>query len=308
VRGRTQIALSLCALAACVLAVAFSAASFTDSETNPQTATAIADWVAPSVTASVIANTSGGSVGYVKAKGSYYVYAQVVESGNPASGTESVKADLSSITSGASAVTLKAGSYTVGGVSYSYRSESQTAGSGTGAKSYALALSDKAHNSSSQSFSGTVLGSFAGGKLETSNASGGNEGKPEQGDTVTFTYDNPPEPSSIVAGWTGSTPVSVSVTITQSSSNDTLSFASGSLGTVELKGNYVSKTVAFSNSSLTLSGNAIVLTLGSPAASSSLEDDNSSRQPVWKPSSSARDLADNACATTSVTAGKELQF
>lgn len=310
VRLRAQIALSLVALAACVLAVAFSAASFTDSEQNPQTVTAIADWTAPSAEASLIAPTSGGTPGYLKSsKPTYFVYAKVVDSGSPASGISSVKANVSNLTSGQTAVTLAAGTYSVGGVSYNYRSASLTAGTLTaGGKAYSLALADKAGNTGGAGFSVNVLSGFAASSFATANMSGGNEGKPEKGDTATFAYDSAPLPSSIVSGWSGESPVSVTATITQSASNDTLTVSGAGLGTVELKGNYVSKTVTFTSSSLTLEGSLIVLTLGTPSSSSSLGDDNSNRAPIWKPSSSARDLAENACSTASVTAGKDRQF
>ncbi len=307
---RVQTAMSLVALAACVLAVAFSAASFTDSEQNPQTLTAIADWTAPSAEASVIAPTSGGTPGHLKAaKPTYYVYAKVSDSGNPASGIGAVKANVSSLTSGQTAVTLTAGAYSVGGVSYNYRSASLTAGTLTaGSKAYSLALADKAGNTGSAEFSVNVLTGFAASSFATTNVAGGNEGKPEKGDTAIFTYNSAPLSSSIVSGWSGGSAVSVTATITQSASNDTLTVSGAALGTVELKGNYVSKTVSFTSSMLTLEGNSVVLTLGTPSSSSSVEDDNGNRAPVWKPSASAKDLAENACATTSVTASNDRQF
>lgn len=152
-------------------------------------------------------------------------------------------------------------------------------------------LVDKAGTTSGAEFSVNVLASFAANSFATTNVSGGNEGKPEKGDTV-FAYTSAPLPSSIISGWSGGSPVSVTATITQSSSNDTLTVSGAALGTVELKGNYVSKTVTFNSSSLALSGNSIVLTLGTPSASSSLKDDNANRAPIWKPSSSAKDLAE----------------
>ena len=309
-RLRVQLALSLVALAACVLAVGFSAASFTDSKQNPQTVSAIADWTSPSAEASVIAPTSGGTPGYLKsAKPTYYVYAKVSDSGAPASGIASVKANVNNLTSGQTAVTLTAGSYSVGGVSYNYRSAALTAGTlSAGSKSYSLALADKAGNAGSAEFSVSVLVSFAGASFATTNVSGGNQGMPEKGDTAVFTYNSAPLPSSIVSGWSGASPVSVTATITQSSSNDRLEVTGANLGSVELKGNYVSKTVSFTGSALSLSEGSVVLTLGTPGASSSLEDDNSSRAPVWKPSSSAKDLAENACSTASVTAASARQF
>ncbi len=272
-RPRAQTAISLVALAACVLAVGFSAASFTDTTQNPQTVSAAADWIAPSAEASTIAISATNNAGYIKSKGTYYVYANVVESGNPASGVASVKANVGNITSGQTAVSLVAGSYTVDGASYDYRSAQLTADGVTGAKSYTLKLEDKAANSRTQEFSVNVLGAFAGSKFDTANGPGGKEGKAEKGDILTFTYSNVPEASTILSSWTGSSPASVSVTITQSSNNDSLTVSNTSLGSVALKGNYVSSTVTYSGSSMALSGSSIVVTLGAPNSSSSIEEE-----------------------------------
>lgn len=310
-RSRTAVALSLLALAACVLTVGFSAASFTDSSQNPQTVSAVADFLAPSAGASAIGKTQGGAVGYVKASGTYYVYANVTESGNPASGVASVKADVSAITSGQTAVSLSAGSFTAGGVSYNHRSAQLTASSTlkAGALTYSLTLADSAGNSRTRSFSATAdNGPFAASAFSTGNVGGTNTGKPEQGDTVTFTFSNAPEPASILSGWSGAAAASVSVTITQSSSNDSLAVSGVNLGSVALKGNYVSKTVTFSGSSMVLSGDSVTITLGTPSATNSLEDDNTSRAPVWTPSASAYDRAANACSTATVTATSSRQF
>lgn len=282
---------------------------FTDTTSNSQTVSAAADWTAPTAEASAIAKSQGGTVGYVKEKGTYYVYAQVAESGNPASGVASVKANASTITSGQTAVPLVAGSYTAGGVSYDYRSAQLTASSGlaAGAKSYSLTLVDGAGNSRTQTFSATVdNGPLSGSSFSTANG-GAIGGKPEQGDTVTFTYSKAPEPSSILAEWSGAAAASVSVTITQSASNDSLSVPGANLGTVALKGDYVSKTTTFNSSSMVLSGNSVTITLGNPGASSALEE-KTKRAPVWTPSASVYDRAANACSTANVTAVSERQF
>jgi hypothetical protein len=296
-------------LATCVVTVALSAASFTDTTRNPQSVSAIADWTPPSAEASVIAPTSGSTPGYLKASASYYVYAKVVDSGNPASGIGSVKANVASLTSGQSAATLTAGSYTVGGVTYNYRSSQLTAGSSTGAKAYSVAMTDKAGNSATQQgLSVAVLGAFAGSGFETTGVGGGNEGKPEKDDTATFTFNSAPLPSSIVSGWSGVSPVTVSATIAQSSNNDKLEVSGANLGVVELKGNYVSKSVTFTGSTLTLDGDSVILTLGAPSSSGNLVDENGSTAPIWKPSSSAKDLAENSCSTSSVSGTKKRQF
>ena len=119
-----QIALSLVALAACVLAVGLLGRELHRHRAEPadgQRGRRLAS--APSASASVIAKPQGGTAGYVTLESAtYYVYANVADSGNPASGIASVKANVSNVTSGQTAVALVAGSYTVDGVSYNYRS------------------------------------------------------------------------------------------------------------------------------------------------------------------------------------------
>ena len=77
---------------------------------------------APTVTATVIGQASGAVVnGYVQDNAGYYVYTNVTD--NSGTGIQSVTANLANVTSGDTAVTLTAGSYTApGGGSYAYRS------------------------------------------------------------------------------------------------------------------------------------------------------------------------------------------
>ena len=302
-------ALSLAALAASVLVAGFSAASFTDTEQNPQTVSAAADWVAPTAGASAIARTQEGATpGYIKAGATYYVYANITESGNPASGIASVKADVSAITSGQTAVSLVAGSYTVGGAGYNYRSAQLTAGSSlsAGSKSYSLALADTAGNSRSQSFSVTAYGAFKGAELETENTSGGAEGKAEKGDTVSFEFNNEPEAQSIVSGWDGSGTKSVTVSIVNSASNDSLSVSGATIGTVALKGNFAESTITFTGSSMSLSGSTVTIALGTVSGAARTETGKT--KAVWTPSASNLDLAGNACSTSTVTGANKKQF
>ncbi len=310
-RWRGVIALCLAALAACALAVGFSAASFTDSTQNPQTVGAVADFLPPSASVSVVGKAEGGAAGYVRAGGNYRVYANVTDSGNPASKTSSVKANVSALTAGQTAVALTAGSYSFDGVTYNYRSAQLKAGGaiGAGTKSYALTLLDGAGNSGVESFSVTVNGPFAGSSFATANAPGNDSGEPEEGDTVSFTYNDAPEPTSLKSSWDGDA-VSVKVSIADSSGNETLSVSGVSLGSVSLKGDYVAsgKTVSFSSSSMTLGDSTVTIVLGDPSSSSSVDDDNGNRAPVWAPSSAADDLAGNACSTAPVTGANARQF
>ncbi len=312
-RGRGAFALSLTVLAVGALTVGLSAASFTDTSQNPQTVSAIPDFLAPSAGASAIAKSEGGISGYVRAGGNYRVYANVTDSGNPSSKVSTVKAEVAAITAGQTAVALSSGSYTIDGVSYNYRSAQLKADGGlvAGAKSYALTLTDGAGNSRVQGFSVTVdNGPFAGSSFATANVKDGNSGKPEEGDTVTFTFNDAPEPESIRSSWDGDSGETVKVSIADSSGNETLTVSSTDLGPVSLKGDYVAsgKTVNFSGSSMALSGSSIVITLGSPSSAGNLNDDEASRAPVWSPSSSVYDAAGNPCSTATVTGASAKQF
>ncbi len=311
-RGRSALALSLTALAACLLTVGFSLASFTDTSQNPQTVTAAADFLAPSAGASVVGKAEGGAAGYARVGGNYRVYANVTDSGNPSSKTSSVKANVSALTAGQTGVALTAGSYTFDGVSYNYRSAQLKADGGVsaGTKSYALTSLDGAGNSRVQNFSVVVdNGPFAGSSFATANGSGNESGEPEEGDAITFTYNDVPEVETIKSSWEGEA-VSVKVSIADSSGNETLSVSGVSLGSVSLKGDYVDsgKTVSFSSSSMTLSGSAVTIVLGEPSSTSTINDDNGSRAPVWTPSSAADDRAGNACSTATVTGANTRQF
>jgi hypothetical protein len=311
VRYRIQIALSLVGLAACVLAVGFSAASFTDSKQNPQSVSAVTDFLAPSASASTIGKSQGGLDGTIRPGGTYYVYANVADSGNPASGIASVKADVSAITSGQTAVSLgtSGGPFTVDGVSYDYRSAQLTASSSlsAGTKAYKLTLTDAAGNSEVQEFSVSVVANtaFKASSFATDD-NGGTEGKSEKGDTVTFTFNKAPDPYSVASGWNGASTKSVTVSITNDGEEDDLSVAGTNIGSVELKGDYTSSTATFSSSSMSLSGSVVTVVLGT--ASGSVKTDTGKSRAVWAPSGSLFDLVGNVCSTSSVSSGNQKQF
>lgn len=311
-RGRGAAALFLSALAACALAVGLSAASFTDSVQNPQAVSADTDFLAPIAGASVIAKTQGGVGGHVRAGGTYYVYADVSDPGNPSTGIASVKANVSAITSGQTAVSLSAGSYSVEGVPYGYRSAQLTASSSlsSGTKAYSLALTDGDGNARGQSFSVTVDNlALAGSDFETANASGGTTGRAEKGDTVAFVFNKAVDPNSVVSGWNGSGVKSVTVSISDTSSNDTLTVAGATVGSVRLRGDYTNsgKTTTFTESSLTATGSTLKIVLGTDA-SGTARTETTKNAPEWTPSSSIYDFAGNACSTSKVTGENTRQF
>jgi len=276
--------------------------------------TAATDFRAPSASASAIGKTAGGVAGQIKQGGTYYVYAEVGDSGNPASGVSGVKANVSTITSGSTAVSLAAGSYSVGAVSYNYRSSSLTAGSTLAAGSYAysLTMTDAAGNSATKSgFSVTVDNSApAGSDIQATNG-GSIAGRAEAGDKMSFTFSAEIDPNSVLAGWNGGgTSVVVHLNNGAGSSNDTVTIFNAAnttqlpLGSVSLgRADYTSASLTFgatgTASSMTMSGNTVTITLGTQSAAATTAASTGTMS--WTPSATATDAAGNAVSTTAVT-------
>src|SRR5689334_19617083 len=122
-RSRVTVAAVMVAIGAAVGMVGcFTYSAFSATKTRSgDVFAAAADWTAPTVSGSGIdrsADSSPGTPGYVRPSTTYQVYANVTDTGNPASGTSSVAANVSAISSGQTALALSSGSYTAGGVSY----------------------------------------------------------------------------------------------------------------------------------------------------------------------------------------------
>ncbi len=148
--------------------------------TDQATASVTVDATPPAVSASTIALTSSTTTfGYVAQGSQYYVYANASDSGG--SNLASVVADVHTVTTGQTAVTLSAGTYTVGATTYGYRSAALTASSplSEGSKSYSVTATDGVGNSSgavsgsvtvdntAPTVSGTVIAPTSGGTAGT---------------------------------------------------------------------------------------------------------------------------------------------
>jgi hypothetical protein len=276
--------------------------------------TAATDFRAPSVSASTLAKTTGGTTGQIKKGGTYYVYANVSDTGNPASGVTGVTANVSTITSGSTAVALSAGSFTAGGVGYGYRSASLTAGTGlaAGSYSYSLTTTDAAGNSKTQSGYGVVVDNTvpAGTDVQTANGATTN-GLAQAGDTISFAFSKAIDPNSILSGWSGSsTNVVLRLNNGSGSANDTVTAYNATnatqlpLGSVNLsRADYTGANVTFgatgTASSMAMSGNTITITLGTQSAAATTAAATGTM--IWTPSAAATDPAGNGTATTAVT-------
>jgi hypothetical protein len=260
------------------------------------------DWVAPAG-ASVIATTTSTTGGYISKGSSYRVYANATDTGNPASGVASVTANVSAITTGQTSVALAAtgGPWSVGGVSYSYRSGALTANDplSPGPTAYTLRLTDghSPANSRTQTFAVIVENSAPAGADVQANV--GN-GVPDAGDIIVFTYSEPMDPASILAGWTGSgTGAQVLFRNGDCGANDsaTVLDAGGGngvhLGTVCV-GDVVNGNRTFAASTMALSGAAVTVTLGGNPAGTKAASNTTLG---WIPSALATDIAGNAAST-----------
>jgi hypothetical protein len=280
---------------------------------------AATDWAAPTVSASVISKSPGYSSGFVKQGGTYYLYANVSDAGNPASGVSTINANVSSITTGATSVALTAGSYTVEGVSYGYRSASRVASNplAAGSKTYSITSTDAAGNSRTQSTFSVTVDNTAPAASDVQAANGGSiVGRPEQNDTITYTFAEPIDPESILTGWTGSA-TNVVVRVNNASPDTVTIFNAANTtqlppGTIDLgRNDYVGANRTFgatgTASSMVRSGSTITITLGTQSGAGTTAGANGTM--TWTPSTATYDRAGNAgtatAATESGTADKE---
>ena len=273
--------------------------------------TAAPDFVAPRATATVVARAGATATDLVSRGIVYYVYADVVDSGNPASGVASVTADVSALSPGQTAVALNAGSYSVGGVSYNRRSAALVAYKflPEGTVSYSLTMTDAAGNSATEEgFSVHIDNTpIAAVDVQTENGSA-TAGRAQQGDRIVYTFSEEPDPGSILAGWDGSaTDVVVRLdngyedTVRIFDENDAGELP---LGTIELgRRDYTNRDRTFGASgepsTMVLQGDEIVITLGTQSGNTRKARRNGTMR--WGPSSSPTDQAGNAMSTTPAT-------
>ena len=298
-------------------------ASFAGATSNGSNSfSADTDFTPPSITAGPVIDRSGdcspNTTGFVHQGGAYFVYANATDTGgNPSSGVSTVTADASNVTASQSSasMTTSGGPWTVASTSYNYRSSSITADNplAAGSKNYSVTATDAHSNSTNASASVTVDDNAPSATdVQTTNKTGGTQGKAEQNDTITFTFSETIEPCSILSGWDGtSTNVSLhigdntgtggfdKVTIYQTDNTTVIP-----LGTVTLgANNYVkgSTDTIFNPSTMVQTGSAITITLGTLTTTAGNVTTGGAGNMVWTPSATANDPAGNACSTTTRT-------
>jgi hypothetical protein len=213
----TRLAVVILAVLALGGGVAYAA--FSARSENPTTIRAADDFFAPNASAVALGKTAGttgdgiGTAGFLRQGGTFRVYANVTDTGNPASGTApgTVRADLSTFWPASTSVALDPlpTAVTVDGQSYTHRSAALVLPNPTAAsasRAVSLTLTDVAGNTRSRPGIATVaIDNTApiATDVATANRTGGITRQPEAGDTITFTYAEPIDPTSLSAGWDG---------------------------------------------------------------------------------------------------------
>ena len=310
-------------------AVGLTAAAFSGTTTEQIDVTAHTDWTAPAASPIAIAKSTGGEEGYIKQAGTYRVYANMTDTGNPAAGVGTVTADASAITVGQTAAAMSTGGpFTINGTSYSHRSAVLTAKTPlTGTPAFTIAAVDLASPANTMSAaSGTVTMDNTAPtptSIATSNA-GGTAGRPLIGDTITFTWQASEviDKYSISANWTGATlncVVRINNNVAATGNNDQLLVYDSTNTTVlPLTGatgvnlgtqGYLTTSRTFgatvTASSISRSGNSITVTLGTASGATTTSAAGSM---VWNPSATATDRAGSASGTATITAASKAEF
>ena len=289
------------------------------------------DFRAPLASASIIAKSAPYLAGKVKQGGSYRIYANATDSGNPASGIASITADVSNVTTGQTAVTLSAGSFSAQGVSYGYRSAALTANGslGEGAKSFTLGLTDADANTRTQTGFSVTVDNTAPVTADVQAPNHGTTGRAEATDTITYTFSEQVDPDTILSGWDGSaTNVVVHVlddallflglgndnlVVFNSADTTQLPLGEVDLGRVDYAGGGLLGGDAFygatgTKSSMVQSGSTITITLGTASGKVLTASGNGTM--TWAPSTTPTDAAANAMSSAShaETGGADREF
>lgn len=317
-RWRRSPALGAALLAGLAVAGTTSATFAGQTSSTSNHVTAAPDFRAPTAGASIVGKSSPYLAGEIKQGGTYHVYANASDTGNPASNISSITADVSAITSGQTAVALTSGSFSAEGVSYGYRSAALTANAtlAEGAKSYTLSLTDNAANTQVQGGFSVMVDNTAPSAADVQTADGGTDtGEAGAGDTITYTFSEPVDPDTILAGWTGvQTDVVVrildsallfvglgndNVVVYNSADSAQLPLGNVDLGRTDYAGSLLGGHAVFgasgTKSRMVMSGTAITVTLGS--ANSNTIDGTATGTMQWQPVATPTDAAANAMST-----------
>jgi hypothetical protein len=172
----------------------------------------------------------------------------------------------------------------------------------------ATAVDTVGHSSTSAVISTRRADNTAPTAVDVQGANGGVAGTLDAGDTLTFTYSEPVDSASVLAGWSGSS-IAVSVRLVNSGNNDTLSvWDSAGTNRVTLTnatqdlqlGQNWTKSSPVLNGTMVQSGSTVVVTIGTLRSGTVEVGVNKAAAMVWTPSNATTDLAGNPCVATTV--------
>jgi hypothetical protein len=198
---------------------------------------------------------------------------------------------------------MTAGSYTVGGKTYNYRSAQLTAAAlPNGPLGFTINATDAAGNTSSAN--GTVtIDSTAPAPSSISASNGGAiQSRAEVGDVFTFTTTEALDPFRMLANWTGAA-TTVRAQLVNNGGGDRLVIRDSTgatvlpFGTINLgRTDYCTATVTFAGSTMTQNAGVITVALGGTVTGTPTTAAGTGTM-VWTPSATATDLAGNAMPT-----------
>jgi hypothetical protein len=291
---RAAIAALACALAA-VVCVEGSTATFTASATNAASFATAADWVAPAPTFLVPADGALTNDGTPDLSGA---------AGNAAgdSSTVTVRIFAGSSATGLAIQTLTP---TRTGTSWSTTAATLTSGTYTATASQ----SDASGNTGTSAPHTFTVDTIAPTATDVAAANrGATAGKAEAGDVITFTFSEPIDPATVLAGWDGtSTAVQMRITAGVLAPDPFTVLDSGGaagvhLGTVQTNGDYVTTTATFDATMIRSADHAsVVVTLGARQSGIIALPAAGAQNMTWTVDNAVEDLAGNPVTTVSVT-------
>lgn len=281
-------------------------AAFTSPQGSPgNTVTAAPDWRAPAIGTGGVGKASG-PLGVARDNDTVYMFLNVTETGNPASGVANVTASAYVPAYNQTIqFPMSAGSWTVRGQTFNYRSDPVVVPNGFGNQTLTVDVTatDNAGNSDTASFP-VVFDNTAptATNIQTGNG-GGTNGLAQAGDTIVYSFSEAIDPYTIVNNWNGTSPQAMRVrVINGGAGNDTVQLwnpggtAQLPVGTINLGRNDYSSvgTTAFNSSTMVLSGSTLTVTLGGAPTGGTLTQAGGNGSMIWTPVTTATDLAGNA--------------
>lgn len=305
-RAKWGALLSVAAIAMAASSIGVTQGSFA-SQTNEAAnlITAMPDFRGPTVSSVAIGKNPVGAIGFIRSSANYRVYANVTDLGTPPSGTATVLANVSSVTTGEVALALTAGSFTVGGQTFNYRSATRTSNAGlpAGPLAFTVTATDVATNFTTANGSVTIDNTAP--AATNISASGGIAGRPEVGDVLTLTTNDTLDTFLLLANWTGAA-TTVEVRFRNNAANDRLEIWDVGqnnrvpFGTISLgRTDFTTSNLWFQGSTMTQAGSVITVVLGGPITGTVTTVGGTGTM-VWTPAAAADDRAGNAMSTAAL--------